>query len=230
MEKIVFNSLVRDEVKKNGARATRRAGFIPGVLYGSGSKPIPIKLERDKAETILRHLESYNVIADLVLKKGSKKEKVKIVLKDIQMEPIKGNILHMDFCRIKMDEQIRMTVPVHLAGESPGEEQGGILEHEIREIELQALPDKMPDFIEVDISKLEIGDVILAQDIQLGEGIELVENPESTVLSIQAPRVSEEEEEEEGEEILPTGEESAEPKVISHEKAEERRREKEAES
>lgn len=230
MEAITFRGTLRDRIKKNGARATRREGFIPAVLYGGSSEPVAIKLERKESENIVRKLESFNIIADLILKNNGTEDKIKIVLKDIQMEPIKRNILHMDFYRIKMDEYVRITVPIHLVGESPGEEQGGILEHELREIEVQALPDKIPAFIEVDISKIEIGDVILVSDIKVSEGVEVVENPENTVLSVQAPKVEEEAEEEEAEAVAPLEDTGAEPKVISQEKAEERRKEKEDKS
>ena len=122
-----------------------------------------------------------------------------------------------------MDKPVIMEIPVHLIGESPGVELGGILEHGLREIKLESLPKNIPDKIEVDITNLNIGDVLFVKDLSLPEEVRLVEEEEKVVVSILAPRkVEEEAVEETVEETVDT-----EPEVISAEKADERRKEKE---
>jgi large subunit ribosomal protein L25 len=227
MEQITFNAESREKTGKGAARQLRREGFIPGILYGADSEPVLIKLDRKTSEKILGHLESYNVMANLVLKGEKRKKTVKTVLKEVQMDPLKGRVLHLDFNKIRMDKPIVMEIPVHLIGESPGIEAGGVLEHEMREIQLEALPADMPELIEVNIANMDIGDVILVKDIQFPEKVKTVEEEERTVVSIHKPREEKEEEEEVEEEVVAAEEVETEPEVISEEKAEERRKEKE---
>lgn len=229
MDKIQFTAETREGTGKGTARKLRAAGFIPGVLYGAGNEPCSIKVEKRSAENIIRKLESHNVMADLILKKGKgKEETIKTMVKDIQADAIKGDVLHLDFYRIRMDQAVRMEVAVHLLGEAPGVEKGGILEQELREIEVQALPDKIPSMIEVDVSKLEIGDAISVKDITLPEGVEVVEEGEKTIVTVLAPKVVKEEEVVAEEGAAETAEVPVEPEVISEKEAAERRKEKEA--
>ncbi len=228
MDTIQFTAETREETGKGAARKLRVAGFIPGILYGAENEPCAIKVEKQSAENIIRKLESHNVMADLVLKKSKgKPETIKTLVKDIQIEPIKMDVLHLDFYRIRMDQTIRMGVAIHLAGEAPGVEKGGILKQELREIEIQALPNNIPANLVVDISKLEIGDVVTVKEIALPEGVEVIEEGEKTVVTILAPK-AEKVEETPVEGAVAAAEAPAEPEVISEKEAAERRREKEA--
>ncbi|MCK9265948.1 50S ribosomal protein L25 [bacterium] len=231
MEELLFHAQLRENKGTGAARKTRLEGFIPGILYGAGHSPCSIKLERKTTERIIRQLASHNVIASLVIEQNGNEEKIKTMLKDVQIQPIKGNVLHLDFYRIRMDKPIRMQVPIQLNGEAPGLELGGIMEHELREIEIQALPGNMPELIEIDISSMQIGDTVLVKDIQLGDDVEIIDSLDRSIISIMAPRVAKEEEEtdEELEEALPEQQEGAtEPEVISQQKAEERRKDKDS--
>jgi large subunit ribosomal protein L25 len=232
MDDITFTAETREETGKGAARKLRASGFIPGILYGAEQESRKIKVEKRSAENIIRKLESHNVMANLVLKTGEEKgEGIKTVLKEIQTDAIKGDILHLDFYRIRMDQTVRMEVAVHLEGEAPGIEKGGILEQELRELEVQALPDKVPSAITVDVSKMEIGDAIMVKDIVLPEGVEAVEEEERIIVTILAPKAVEEKpaEEGEGEEAVEGVTETVtEPEVISEKEAAERRKEKEA--
>lgn len=220
MKKIEFIGRLREKTGKGGARKTRREGFIPAILYGPGYEPLPIKVERKSTEKIINQLHGHNVMGNLKISDG-KEEKIKVILKDIQFDEITGGILHLDFYRVRMDKPVVMEVPINLVGESPGVEKGGILEHELREIEIEVLPANIPEKIDVDISNLDIGDSLLVKDIEVGEGIKILEDEEKVVVSILAPKVVEEEEKEE--------EVEAEPEVISEEKVEERRKEEPSE-
>jgi large subunit ribosomal protein L25 len=232
MDKITFTAETREGKGKGPARQLRASGFIPGILYGAENEPCSIKVEKRNAENIIRKLESHNVMADLILKKDKgETETIKTMVKDIQIEPINMDVLHIDFYRIRMDQAVRMEVAIHLIGEAPGLEKGGILEQELREMEIQALPDKIPSVIEVDVSKLDIGDTVSVKDIILPEGVEAVDEGEKTIVTILAPKAVEEEAPaEEGAEAAAaaTAEKPAEPEVISEKEAAERRKEKES--
>lgn len=195
--------------------------------------PVILSLKKKTTEKIIRHLESHNVISTLILKHNGAEEKIKTLLKDIQIDPIRADVIHLDFYRIRMDKPIRMRVPIHLKGTAAGLEQGGILEHELRELEIQALPDRMPEQIEIDVSSMNIGDAIFVKDIKLADGLEIIDAPEKTIISLLAPKVVKEEvpeQEAAGEVATEVKEEVAEPEVITQQKVEERRKEKEKES
>jgi len=229
MDKIQFSAETRDGKGKGTARKLRASGSIPGILYGAGHEPCPIRLEKKSAENIIRKLESHSVMADLLLKKGKgKPETIRTLVKDIQIDAIRGDVLHMDFYRIRMDQQVRMGIAIRLVGLAPGVEQGGILEQEIRELQVQALPDKVPSSIEVDVSGLAIGSAVTVKDIVLPEGVSAVEEAGKIVVTVLAPRV-EKVEEVAAEEAVATEETITEPEVISEKEAAERRKEKEAE-
>ena len=223
MEKIEFTAEIREGKGKKITRKLRQNDYIPAILYGYGIEPLLLKLKRKGTERIIRHLESHNVMGDLLIEKNGKKEKVKVVLKEVQVDPVKERILHLDFYQVRMDKPITLTIPLHFTGEAPGIEKGGILDEEMREITIECLPKDVPDFIKVDISSLDIGETLLVKDIKTDEKIKILEDEDKVVVSILAPRAVEveEEEEKEGEEV------QEEPEVITEEKAEERRKEKE---
>ncbi|HOJ38876.1 MAG TPA: 50S ribosomal protein L25/general stress protein Ctc [bacterium] len=223
MEEILFQAEVRETTGKGVARKLRQAGFVPGILYGPGEEPVALKVEGKSAGTIVRRLRSHNIMADLVLKGSAGEEKIKTILKDVQKDPLTGALLHLDFYRVRMDRPVAMEIPIQLVGESVGVSQGGILEQELREAKLEALPRNMPDRITVDISTLGIGHALLVKDLKLPEGVRALDDPERVVVAVLAPAKEEE--------AAPVTEEvtaaATEPEVISEEKAEERRKMKE---
>ncbi|MCM8818285.1 MAG: 50S ribosomal protein L25 [Candidatus Omnitrophica bacterium] len=219
MKKVIFSAEIREGKGKGHARKLRMNGYIPGIIYGPGINPIPIKLEKIKTEKIIKHLSSHNVMAEISLKKNGDQEKIAVILKDIQVDPIKNEILHLDFYKLSSDKSLIMEIPIIIKGKSLGEEKGGILEHELREIKVEGLPDKLPESIEVDISNLDIGHAILVKDINVPEEIKILEDPDKVVLTILKPK--EIVEEEKVEEVI------EQPTVITQEKVEERRKEKE---
>ena len=137
-----------------------------------------------------------------------------VMVKELQREPLKGNVIHADFFEIDMLERIHVSVPVHLSGSAPGVLEGGVIEHALRDVELACLPNAIPDELTADVSELELGHSLHVSDIALPEGVELVSDPELSVVSVLLPKVVEEAvaEPEEGEEgaELAEGEEAAE--------------------
>jgi large subunit ribosomal protein L25 len=208
MKKIIFTAEIREGKGKGVARKLRAKGYIPGILYGTDIEPVLIKLNKKLNEKILKHITTHNIIAEIKLKKNGEEETFSAVLKDIQREPIKDEIIHVDFYKLSMDKPVIMDVPILLKGKSKGEEKGGILEQELREIKVEGYLKDIPEVIEVDIENLDFGHAILVKDIKLSSSIKILEEPEKV-------------EEEKVEEL------AEEPKVITQEKVEERRKEKE---
>lgn len=220
MEKVVFIAEVREGKGKGVARKLRSNGYIPGVLYGPDTEPIHLKLEKKSTEKIILHLTSHNIIAEMKLKKNSEEQTIQVVLKDIQTDPIKDEVIHLDFYKLSSERPVIMEIPVITKGKSIGEEKGGILEQELREIKVEGLPKYIPENIEIDIKDLDFGHAILVKDIKMPEGVKILEDENRVVVTVLKPK-------EEVVEEVKVEEVPEEPKVISQEKVEERRREKE---
>ena len=200
----------RSDVGKGASRRLRRAGKVPAIVYGAHRDPEPIVVDEHELARQLEHEAFYSHI--LVLRFADGREE-RVVLKDIQRHPWKPRVLHLDFQRVSETEAIRMHVPLHFVGEdvAPGVKQGGLLTHELIEVEVECLPKDLPEYIEVDVSGLGLGEALHLSDLKLPEGVRLVElmrGPEHdvAVVSIHARRGAAEEGEEEGGEAAEGGE------------------------
>jgi len=202
----------RQELGKGGARKLRRVGYVPAVLYSrdsaSGSEPLKIRL--GELERILR----IPGVTHHILELSIDGEKRRGIIKDIQYNPVKNEIWHIDFYEVKADQKISLTVPVVIQGESKGVKAGGILEIVTPELEIECLPDAIPEAIVVDVTELEVGDAIHVRELKVPEGVTIAENPDEVVVVVTPPEVAVEEEEEK------TEEEPEAPKVIAKGKAE----------
>lgn len=206
----VIKALKREKTGKSAVRQYRRQGYVPGVYYSHGEEAIPLLFE----EKMLRHfVGGSHALLDLQIE-GTKKP-LKCILKEIQQDPVSGKVLHVDFQGVKMGEKIVVTVPVVLTGTPAGVKEGGILEHMIRELEIECFPRDLPETLEIDVSNLKIGEAIHVKDLQF-ENIRILDEPDETILVIEAPRVAEEvvAEEEEVSEFA----EPQEPEVIREKK------------
>lgn len=212
MERNTIAAEKRMEHGKGAARSLRRNDMVPAVLYREG-KAVSIKLPRKELTQIINTMSGEQAMVDLQFADGEKKL---ALLKDYQVDPIKGELLHTDFFEVSLTEEVRVTVHVSALGEPVGvKRDGGILQHILREIEIECLPDRIPDVIEIDISKLEIGESVHVSDLQFAEGIEVLTDETDVVLSVIAPVV---EEAAPAEEVVA---ETAEPEVIKKGKKEE---------
>lgn len=189
---------VRDNLGKGASRRLRRAEKVLGVVYGGDAAATPITLEQN---VILKALEDEAFYSQLLkLKIANSTETV--VLRDLQRHPYKPIVLHMDFQRVKATDKIHMTVPLHFIGteECPGVAAGGVLNHLINELDVQCLAGNIPEYIEVDVSKLELDESILLSTITAPKGVEfslLAHDHDPAVASVHMPRVAAVEEEEE---------------------------------
>jgi large subunit ribosomal protein L25 len=181
---------VRTVTGKGVARKLRRDRRIPGVLYGRGRDPVLLDLdEREFVKLVSDHSAS-NLIVDLTVSDGS--DVIKTLIREVQVDPVSGSVLHVDLNQISLTEQIEVEVPIELEGIPEGvKNAGGILQHTVRTVALRCFPHNMPDKIEVDVSHLEIGDAIRVADLDLKD-VELLAEPDTTLASVVPPAKVEE--------------------------------------
>jgi len=171
----------------------KNQGYIPAILYGKGmAESIPLAVEYNKLQRLLQK-HGRNVLLNVIVDGSTHNA----VIKEIQEDTLKGKIIHVDFQRVSMYEEIEATVPLKFEGTGLIESRGGIVQHQLWELTVESLPDKIPQEIVVDLSNLEIGDTLFVKDIQVPEGVKVVDDPDEIVVSVLAPRESEEEAEEE---------------------------------
>lgn len=191
------------EAQGTGAsRRLRKEGWTPAIVYGAGKPPQNLTVEHKELYRQMGYEAFYSHI--LTLDVEGKQEQV--VIKAVQRHPAKKQILHADFLRVQADQAIRVRVPLHFDGEeiAPGVKTGGgVIEHLLNEVEVECLPRHLPEYLTVDVSKLEVGETIHMSDLVMPEGAELVElkhDNDAGVVSIHVPRVEKEEDEEATEE------------------------------
>ena len=207
------------DVKTRGKKGTqkvkklRRNGIIPAVVYGAGEDSIPLELDEGSFVRFLRSGGSENVILTLKIDNDSAKEK-KALIREIQHDPVWGKILHVDFQHISMERKITVAVPIHLVGIAVGVTDGGILQPNIRELEVECLPGDIPEKVEMDVSHLKVGDAFHVKDVHLDK-VTILTDPQGSVVSVVPPTVFKEPEVKVAEEI------AEEPEVVGEEKPEE---------
>ncbi|MEW6215084.1 MAG: 50S ribosomal protein L25, partial [Nitrospirota bacterium] len=162
----------------------RRKNMIPAILY-RGGRTIPIKFSKKELAQFINTTAGEQVMANLQFSDG---ESRLALLKDYQVEPTKGELLHADFFEVLLTEEVRVTVHVTTVGEPIGvKRDGGILQYLLREIEVECLPDRIPGHIEIDISGLEIGQSLHVSDLKLGEDIKVLTDPQEVIVNVLAP-------------------------------------------
>ncbi len=193
----------RADQGKGASRRLRRAGKVPAILYGEGKDPQPITLDHNAVMLNLEHEAFYSHI--LSVKLGGKAEKA--ILRDVQRHPCKPIILHLDLLRVSEDHAIRVHVPLHFTNEESCvgvKTGGGMVSHQMVEVEVECLPKHLPEFIEVDVASLNVGESLHLSQISLPEGVSIVAlshgpDHDLPVVSILKPRGAAVEEEEGGE-------------------------------
>lgn len=185
-KEITVTAGVRTSRGKNEARRTRREGQIPAVLYGAYKDPIAIAVNPREILKIVHSTTGYNTIFNLAVEGG---ETTPVMVVDQQVDPIKGTLLHTDLKRIDLSKHLQVTVPVHTQGEPKGvKQQGGLLEIVTRAVEIECLPDEIPEHYTVDVSELMIGQSKRAGDVALGGSIRLVSSPDTVIAHVVALR------------------------------------------
>jgi large subunit ribosomal protein L25 len=197
----IIEAKKRDAVGKKNTKKQRNEGLTPAVYYFHGSEATPLLLDSLK---LTQFLTGHRGLIDLKIE--GEKEPLKCFLKDYQVDPVTDVPIHVDFQGVKMGEKITVSVPVILRGTPAGVKAGGIMEHITRELEIECLPSHLPEILEVDVSQLNIGDSIHIEELNF-ENIRILDDPDETVVLVEAPRIVVEEE-------VVTEEEMAEPELI----------------
>lgn len=170
-ETTTINAEIREDVGKGASRRLRHAGKVPAVIYGGHRDPVALTLQQDE---LLHASENEAFYASILEIKVGKDRTQQAVVRDMQRHPFKPIIMHIDFMRVSAEELLRMSVPLHFVGEelSPaGKASGVVIQHQMTEVEISALPRNLPEFLSVDLSKMQAGDVVMLSDIQLPEGV-----------------------------------------------------------
>ena len=216
MEKVLVKAEVRPGVGKRAAKDLRNQGLIPANVYKGGKEAMNLQLSERELSQALQTGAGENVLITLKISGGEKAVKDKTVLiKEIQREPIQYAILHVDFNEISLTDLLKVNVPLVAHGEPVGvKADGGILEHVLRELQVECLPSDIPEKIEVDVSAMKIGDSVLVKNITAPEGVKVTNDPELIAMIVKAPKV-----EVAAPEAAPG--ETAEPELIRKKKEEE---------
>lgn len=198
------------------ARSLRRAGKIPAVLYGGG-RSILLSLDPTALTKLLHSAAGENTLIELKGAGLQESERLAI-LREVQHDPLTGKPLHVDLFEVALDRAIRLKVHVEVTGETPlGVKEGGVLQHGLREVEVECLPSLIPEAVKVDASLLKQGETIHIRDLQLGEGIRLLDDPGLVVVSVTTPMS----EEKLAELLTATPKEMKEPELLAKKKEEE---------
>jgi len=206
-----ISALGREGRGKGAARTSRREGRIPGVLYGHGEESVPLSVDANELHRLVHAISIENTIVDLDMGAG---EPYKVLIRELQRHPFRDEFIHIDFFHVVMDEKIQVEIPIILTGTPTGvKNKGGVMDHQLRELEVFCLPGSIPEKVELDVSNLDIGDSIHVSDIQLPD-VEILTDLDRSVVAVLAPTVIEAEEEAAAEAIL-------EPEVIGRGKEEE---------
>lgn len=181
-------------VSKGTTRSLRREGFLPVVLYGHGIQSRPLKVRAKDFERILVTGAGRNNLIRLEIEgERTETEPPTVMVKDIQSDPVKGRHIHADLQQISLKERIRAKVRLHIVGEEPIRNEGGIVQHQMREVEVECLPTELPDHLTVDLTGLGIGDSVTLGELKVPAGVRVVGEPDEVVASIVAPKMVAEE-------------------------------------
>jgi large subunit ribosomal protein L25 len=186
-----LNAKLRETRGKGFAKRTRREGNVPGILYGEGNEPVTLEVNFKDFYHVTHTRAGTNVILDLRIE-GSGRSECKAIIREIQYHPVRRDVLHVDFQEISMTKKVHVNIPVHVIGESIGvKTKGGVLEILHRDVEVRCLPADIPESLTVDVTELDVGDSLQVKDLTFDLG-EIIDEPETTVVTVVAPTVIEE--------------------------------------
>ncbi|MFH1857394.1 MAG: 50S ribosomal protein L25 [Candidatus Omnitrophota bacterium] len=198
MKEVALTGSVRKETGKQANKHLRKEGFIPAVVYRHGKTTLSLKVAQKALYQILHTERGENVVISLTVSDDPSKKQDKerlVMIKEIQQEPLHGGILHVDFHEISLTEKLKVNIPIQVKGEPLGVKQdGGVLEYTLREVEAECLPTQIPDFLELEVSSLLIGDSLHVRDLSAPPEVKILSDPELTILIVKPPHVEKVEE------------------------------------
>jgi large subunit ribosomal protein L25 len=215
MAELTLEVTQREKTGKEFARKLRREGKVPAIVYGGNLEPSAIFVDR-KTLTELIGKSEHGIRSVFRLKVIGTDRQRHAMIKQIEIDPLSRKPIHVDFVRVMMDEVVKLTIPVHLAGTAVGvRSDGGMLEFHARELHVECLPTAIPDTIEIDVTELGVGEILRVSDVKVTEGVKILDDPERVVVGVTHARVEAEPE------AAPVEEGAAEPEVIRKGKTEE---------
>ena len=208
-KQVKLSARPRSHAGRNAVKQVRSSGAVPAVIYGAHEKPSNLEVDRKAINTLLSHAASEHILVELeIAGVGTKLS----LIQEVQHHPVRGDILHVDFHAVSMNETITSEIPLEPAGEPVGvKTHGGLLQQQVRALEIECLPQNLPEFITVDVSALDIGDSIHVKDLVLPQGVTALADADVTVFLVSEPTVAEE---------PAAGESAAAPEVINEKKPE----------
>lgn len=188
MEEIFLEAQLREETGRGKVKDLRDKGFIPAVVYAQGKESLALKISHHEFIRLVHQHRIESKVINLKLADDKKEKSKACLVKEIQYDPVHGDIVHVDFNEISLTKAIKVNVPVTAKGEPAGvKQEGGSLEHILWEIEIECLPTNIPKEIEVDVSQLKIGDSIHIKDLTFSPDVKVLNDPSAIVLSVAAP-------------------------------------------
>ncbi|MDA0691700.1 MAG: 50S ribosomal protein L25 [Nitrospinae bacterium] len=188
MASATLNGQIRVQGSKSDARKIRREASLPAVLYGLKDN-VSLKVNQKELGKVMEK-HGHNVLIALTIE-GDSTQQRQVIVKDYQRHPLQTDWLHVDFLEIDMHKKTRVLVPVKLVGHSPGEKQGGMVNHAIKEIEVECLPGDIPDVIEINMPDVKLGEVVHVSDLKLSDKLEIMGDPGNAVVSVYVEKVKE---------------------------------------
>jgi large subunit ribosomal protein L25 len=201
METIQLESKDRSTIGKGSARKLRSMGRLPAILYGPKTSSIMLSLDYKQFDKILGEKSAENIIFDLKIDSLGKTHSKKVMIKEIQKDPVTRDRLHVDFYEISMGKELEVSIPIYLVNEPVGVTQGGILEHIRRELRISCMPKNLVDKIDIDVSNLDVGQSLHIEDVSFPPGLNSLEDGDLTIATVVAPSIEEEVGEEVEEEV-----------------------------
>jgi large subunit ribosomal protein L25 len=201
-ESTALKAASREPGGSREARRLRRDGNVPGVVYGGGDEPVSFQVS---ARSLRQVLANAGAVLDLTIEGGSASP---VVVKDLVRHPVSGDTVHIDLLRVRLDQKIQAMVQLELVGaeDSPGVKEGGVLEQVTRELNIEALPNDIPDSLSHDVSGLQIGDTVTLDALRPPGSVVLLDDPETTIATLSPPRLQVESDDEIEQETAVVGE------------------------
>ena len=213
MAEVTLEVTRREATGKEIAKKLRRDGKVPAVVYGGHRDPVAITVDRKAVSELIQKSE-HGMRSVFLLKMADSDQQRHAMIKELTIDPISRKMLHIDFVRVVMDENVKVTIPVHLTGTSIGVKEGGLLDFQVRELHVECLPNAIPDSIDVDVTALGGHDYYRVKDIKLPEGVRVLDDPERVVVGVTHAKV-------EAEPVAEVAATTAEPEVIKKGKTDE---------
>lgn len=202
----------RDVTGTRAAKRLRKSGLIPGVLYGHGKDAVLIAVEPHALRDALGTSAGLHAVLDVTFE--GQKRGHKAIVKELELDRVKSNVIHVDLQEIRLDETIETQVAIHFEGESKGVKSGGLLEEAVREVTVKGVVTQIPEHLVMDISDLDVNETLKVSDLQVPEGIEVLADAEDVLCSVLPPRKVEAVEGIEGEEAVEGEAAAAEPELV----------------